>query len=130
MRTPRPRLGRRRRNYRVSVQHLVVEGKSLLVGDEAAEALTEYAALVAKHGTGDRVKLRAFGGDGDEVTATIVLSAGTSIVTETSHNSLPEPDNGDAVAYMRERIRLLVTPPPVRAPETEDEAAWEMEFEF
>jgi len=112
------------------VQHLTVESKSLLIGDEAAEALTEYAALVAKHGTGDRVKLRAFGSDGDEVTATIVLSAGTTMVTETSHNTLPEPNNGDAVRYMREQIRLFVTPPPARAPETDDEAAWETQFEF
>src|SRR4051794_4221191 len=94
-----PRVGRRRRNHRGSVQHLTVESKSLLIGDEAAEALTEYAALLAKHGTGDRIKLRAFGSDGDEVTATIVLSAGTTILTETSHNSLPEPENGDAVGY-------------------------------
>src|SRR4051812_46999595 len=111
------------------MQHLTVESKNLLIGDEAAEALTEYAALIAKHGTGDRIKLRAFGSDGDAVTATIVLSAGTTILTETAHNTLPEPDNGDAVAYMREQIRLLVTPPPARAPETEDEAAWETQLD-
>jgi hypothetical protein len=112
------------------MQHLTVDSKDLLIGDEAAEALTEYAALVAKHGTADRVKLRAFGSDGDEVTATIVLSAGTTILTETSHNSLPEPENGDAIAYIREQIRLLVTPPPPWAPETEDEAAWEAQLEL
>jgi hypothetical protein len=91
-----------------------VESKDLLIGDEVADVLTEYAALIADRGLGDRVDVHAISSDGDEVTATIVLSAGTTILTETSRNSLPEPGNADAIAYMRERIRLATTPPNAR----------------
>jgi hypothetical protein len=95
------------------MKHLTVESKDMLVGDEVADVLTEYAAVVADQGLGDRVELRAISSDGDDVVATIVLSAGTTFVAETAHSALPEPDNADAVEYMRERIRLATRPPNV-----------------
>jgi hypothetical protein len=91
-----------------------------------ADVLTEYAALIARRGLGDRVTLKAVGSDGDEVVATIVLSNGTTIVTESSRNQLPEPDNAAAVAYMRNQIRRVTSPPPVRPAET---SAWESQFD-
>lgn len=33
-------------------------------------------------------------------------------MAESSHSSIPEPDNKDVVEYMREKTRLLVSPPP------------------
>ena len=109
------------------MKHLTVESKDLLIGDEAADALTEYAALVATNGVGDRVDLRCYGADGDEVVATIVLSAGTTLLVETSHNALPEPDNAEAVAYMRSKITQATSPPPVQ-PEP-DLHAYENQFD-
>jgi hypothetical protein len=111
------------------MKHLTVESKDLLIGDEAADVLTEYAAIVADQGLGDRVELHAFSSDGDEVTATIVLSAGTTFLTETTHNSLPEPDNSDAIAYMRQRIALATTPPPVQPGPDDDLNAYETQFD-
>lgn len=108
------------------MKHLTVESKNLLIGDEVADVLTEYAALVASRGLGDRVDLRAIGTDGDEVVVTIVLSSGTAILTETSRNQLAEPDNSEAVAYMRSQIRHVTSPPPVR-PAVMD--AWESQFD-
>lgn len=78
--------------------------KSLLVGNEAADTLVEYAALLARLTSGDAVSLRAIGVDGDEVTVAFLLNSGTVLVTETTTSSLPEPDNDDPVAYMRGRI--------------------------
>ena len=123
------RPARRRRGYRPLMMHLTVESKDLLIGDEAADVLTRYAAVVADHGLGDRVELHAYGSDGDEVTAKIVLSAGTSLLVETSHSNLPEPDNTDAIAYMRKRIQLATAPPPVQAPQEGDIKAWEGQFD-
>ena len=112
------------------MKHLTLESKDLLIGDEAADVLTEYAALIARRGLGDRVELRAIGSDGDEVVATIVLSAGTTLVTETSRNQLPEPDNSEAVAYMQNQIRRITSPPPIRPAETETETdVWESRFD-
>lgn len=96
------------------MQRLTVEGKDLLLGDEAADLLTEYAALLADRGHGDRVRLHAISGDGDEVVVTVVLSRGTTLVIESTRMSTAEPDNAAAIAYLREHIRALGTPPPVR----------------
>jgi hypothetical protein len=78
--------------------------KSLLVGDDAADLLLEYAALLAQLGRGDSVSLRAVGADGDEVTAGFLLNGGTTLLVESTRSSLPEPDNERAVEYMRGRI--------------------------
>jgi hypothetical protein len=111
------------------MKHLTVESKDLLIGDEAADVLTEYAAIVARLGSGDNVELHCISSDGDEVIASLVLSSGTSILTETTHNSLPEPDNSEVIAYMRERIRAATTPPAVQPAEGEDVSSWERQFD-
>lgn len=109
------------------MKHLTVESKDLLIGDEAADLLTQYAAIVADRAMGDRVELHAFSSDGDEVVATIVLSTGTTLLTETSHNRLPEPDNAEAIAYLREKIRQATSPPSIQ-PEP-DLQAYESQFD-
>jgi hypothetical protein len=86
------------------MQQLIMSDKSLMVGDDIAELLMEYAALIAKVGSGDTVKVRAFGADGDEVMASFLLNSGTVLRSETSRSSLPEPENRDAEAYLRRRL--------------------------
>lgn len=86
------------------MQHMLVADKSLLVGDAVAELVLQYAALLGRIGSADTVKLRAFGSDGDEVVAGLLLNAGTVLVIETSSTSLTDPDNAEAEAYLRERI--------------------------
>lgn len=112
------------------MQHLTVESKDLLIGDEAADVLTRYAALVAERGLGDRVRLHAISDDGDDVVATIVLSGGTTFLTESTHNNLPEPDNAEAITYMRERIARLTAPPnvPFSLERDEEDAGWRAEL--
>ncbi len=92
------------------MKHVTMAGKSLLLGDEAADMLMRYAALVAKVGTGDAVTLRAIGVDGEEVTATFLLNAGTVMLVESTFSNLLEPDNGDSVAYMHGRIAQFESP--------------------
>jgi hypothetical protein len=79
--------------------------KSLLVGDEAAELLLQYAALLAQISRGDSVTLRAIGVDGEEVEVGFLLNSGTVLLIESSTSRLPEPENLDAVEYMRGRLR-------------------------
>lgn len=92
------------------MKHVTFAGKSLLVGDEVADLLMEYAALVASSGNADTVDVRAFGADGQEVIATLLLEQGVPIMAETSQSSMMEPDNAQALEYMREKIALMTSP--------------------
>lgn len=92
------------------MKHVTFAEKSLLVGDEVADLLLEYAALVASSGNADTVDVRAFGADGQEVVATLLLFQGVPIMAETSHTSMVEPDNAEALEYMRGRIALMTSP--------------------
>lgn len=83
---------------------MTMADKSLLIGDEAADLLLSYAALVAKVGGGDQVQIRAIGADGDQVTVGFLLNSGTVLLIESAGSALPEPDNSDAEAYMRDRM--------------------------
>ena len=96
------------------MQHITYADKSVLIGDEVAETLMEYAALIAREGSADTVKVCAIGSDGDEVVAIFLLGSGTNLMSETTHSSLAEPDNSDALMYMRERMMRLSNPPQIR----------------
>lgn len=95
------------------MKHLQFGTKSLFVGDEAADALVDYAAHVAQLQTGDRVDLRGFSSEGNRITTTFLLNAGTDLVAESTN--LPfdadDADNVDAVAYMQSRVRELEISP-------------------
>jgi hypothetical protein len=111
------------------VKHVTVGEKALLVGDEVADLLIEYAALLATASRGDSVQVRAVGADGDEVVATFLLNPGVVMMAETTRSSLPEPDNTEAEAYLRERIEWIARPP-AAAQETETSAIdWDHEIE-
>jgi hypothetical protein len=86
------------------MQHLTVADKSLLIGNVLGDLLLEYSALLGRIGSADTVKIQAIGADGDEVVAGLLLNEGTVLVVESSTSALPEPENGDVEAYMRERI--------------------------
>lgn len=78
--------------------------KSLLIGDEVASLLVQYAVLVAKSGSADAVQLHAVGVDGEEVIATLLLNGGTVLIAESTGSSLPEPDNGALADYLRSKL--------------------------
>lgn len=93
------------------MKHLQFGTKSLFVSDEAAEALVDYAAHVAQMRIGDRVDLRGFSAEGNRITATFLLNAGTNLVAETTNLSFEDVDNAEAVTYMLGRIRELEISP-------------------
>jgi hypothetical protein len=93
------------------MKHVTFADKSLLIGDEVADLLMEYARLMASSGHADTVNVRAFGADGQEVVATLLLDQGTPLMSESTHSSMVEPDNAEAVEYMRGRIDLMTSPP-------------------
>jgi hypothetical protein len=86
------------------MMHLTYSEKDLLVGDEVARLIVDYAAALANNGKADTVEVRAFGSDGDEVLATLLLGQGAPVMIETSNTSMIEPDNDGVVGYLRERL--------------------------
>jgi hypothetical protein len=84
-----------------------------LIGDEATDTLLEYAAILVNAGKGDTVEVKAYSADGQEVVATFLLDTGAPLMAETTHSTMNEPENWEAIAYMREHIQQLTTPPAV-----------------
>ncbi|MCU1481837.1 MAG: hypothetical protein JWQ19_2623 [Subtercola sp.] len=93
------------------MKHITFGDKSLLVGDEVADTLLDYAALLTREASGDTVQVAAISSDGDAVTASFLLGSGVSMMAETTHSDLPEPENAEIVKYMKEAMmRALVRP--------------------
>jgi hypothetical protein len=86
------------------MKHVTTADRSLLVGDEAADLLLDYAALVAQLGRGDSVRMRAIGVDGEAVTVGFLLNSGTTMLIESSASTLSEPDNAVVVEHLRARL--------------------------
>jgi hypothetical protein len=96
------------------MQHITFADKSLLVGDEAARILLEYAAALAGDDQADTVILNAISSDGDDVQATFLLSPGSPLMAESATTKADEPDNAEAIAYMSQRLQTIKSPPNVQ----------------
>jgi hypothetical protein len=94
------------------MKHITFADKNFLVGDSTADAVMDYAAMLGQGRTADTIKLNAIDADGDEVQATMFLSAGVPLVSESTTSTLPEPDNTAAMIYMEGRLALQVSPGP------------------
>jgi hypothetical protein len=91
------------------MMHVTFSDKTLLVGDEIAQLLLEYAAALARTGGADTVRVQAYGADADKVVAMLLLDEGAPLMAETTHTDLPAPDNEEAAAYIRECMGVIAT---------------------
>jgi hypothetical protein len=89
------------------MMHVTFADKSLLMGDDAAEALLAYATALAASSQADQVMLRAIGPDGNEVDVHMLLNAGTVIASESTNSTANSPDNRDNVTDIRRRLGRL-----------------------
>ena len=89
------------------MKHVTYSEKSLLVGDDAADLLIQYAALLGRRAGSDVVTLHAIGADGNDVDASLLLNASTILMVESASTSATEPQNQAAVDYLRLRIDEL-----------------------
>jgi hypothetical protein len=87
------------------MKHVTYSEKSLLVDDDAAEALIEYARLLAQSGDSDTVTLTAIGADGNNVDATFLLTPSTILMVESANSSANPPPNPQTTEWLRDRIR-------------------------
>ena len=103
------------------MKNLVYGDSSWLIGDEAADAVLEYAVLLAKHATADTLDVAVLGPDGNSETTTLVLGPSTTIQAQTTRSELAEPDNSALINYVRERVHAAVQPAqPLAVPPGDD----------
>jgi hypothetical protein len=100
--------------YGVGMKHVMYAEKSLLMGDDVADAILEYARLLAEGGHADTVTVRAIGVDGNTVDAAFLLNATSVMMVESTNSTVVPPDNEEAVRYLQERIERLSRPPGVQ----------------
>jgi hypothetical protein len=92
------------------MKHVTFGEKSLLMSDDAADSLIDYARLLAIASSADTVTVRAIGADGNTVDAAFLLNHSTVLVVESTNSTVVPPPNDEAVRYMRERMDRLTNP--------------------
>jgi len=108
------------------MKHLTYADQSVLIGDEAADVLIRFSALLAEKGHADAVSLNAIGNEGDAIVASFVLGSGTNLMSATTNSTIPEPDNSEGIEFMTRKIELLISPPQA-SPNSDD---WPAAEEF
>lgn len=93
------------------MKHVTYADKSLLLDDETADLLIEYAVVLGAAGRTDSVVAQAMDMSGHDVEATFILNAGTEMMTESARTSVEPLDNSAAVRYLREHIDRVRFPP-------------------
>jgi hypothetical protein len=95
------------------MKHVMFAEKSLLMGDEVADCLLEYARLLAENSAADNVTIRAISPDGNTIDAALLLNASSVMMAESTNSTVEPPSNDEAVKYMQDRIDRLLHPPSV-----------------
>jgi hypothetical protein len=92
------------------MKHVKYADKALLVDDDTADALIEYARVLADNGGADTVTLRAISPDGNTVEATFLLNGSTVLMIESTNSEVSPPRNDDITAELRDRIAAIDRP--------------------
>jgi hypothetical protein len=95
------------------MKHLLFGQKSIFLGDDAAEALIAYAAHIAKMGSGDSVDMWGINAEGNLVATSFLLNSGSNLTAETTDLEHEDPDNKEAIAYIRKQLDLLSQEPDI-----------------
>lgn len=93
------------------MKHVTYADKAVLMGDDAADALFEYARLIADIGGAGAVTLRAIRPDGNTVDVSFLLSASTTLLVESTNSEIEAPSNEGVVSQLKARIAAIERPP-------------------
>jgi hypothetical protein len=93
------------------VKSITYAEQSWLVGDEVSDALVDYAVLLARTNSADSIDMNALSTKGEPKVLTLVIGPATMMTLASADDSNPEPDNTDALVIMRERMRIIQSPP-------------------
>jgi hypothetical protein len=93
------------------MKHVMFAEKSLLMGDEVADCLLEYARLLGENSSTDTVTIRAISPDGNTIDAAFLLNGASVMLIESTNSTVDPPPNDEAVQYMQDRIEQILNPP-------------------
>jgi hypothetical protein len=82
-----------------------------MVGDVFGELLLRYAAALARNNSAEPLHFTAVNAEGS-VSASFLLGPASQLTVVETHTPLTEPDNAEAEAFMRERLKDLSFPVP------------------
>lgn len=92
------------------MKHVKYADKSVLMGDDAADTLLEYARVLGDSDHTNTISLNAISPDGNTVEAAFLLNSSTVMMVETTNSEVEPPDNTEAVTEMRQRIAAISQP--------------------
>ena len=87
------------------MKELIYAGGKTIVSDELAEALTDYARILATNGDSGVIEFPAEGEDGTVGTARLLLGPASQIIVEPVTADSKGFDDSDVVEELRARIR-------------------------
>ena len=96
------------------MKHVSFGEKTLLMGDDIAQALVEYARILGNESRADTVTAKGIGPDGNTVDITFLLNAATTLVIESTDSDIEPPENDEAVRYVNDSIERIQRPPTAR----------------
>lgn len=100
-----------RTGYAPSMKRITYSAVSMLVGDDVAGVLLDYAALLASTKDADTVTITGYDAHGEEMTVRFVISTGVSLASSAAVTDLPDPDNANILMYIREQMMRRSSPP-------------------
>lgn len=91
------------------MKELIYAGGKTIVSDELAEALTDYAQIMASKGDSGVIEIPAIGEDGTVGTARLLLGPASQIIAEPVTSDHSELDDAEVIAELKARIRAAGT---------------------
>jgi hypothetical protein len=92
------------------MKRLMIAQRDFLVDDSAAEALIQYAAVLADARRADVVELTVVTADSQYARLSLLLATGTQLAATTIDSEVDAPDNRSVVDHMWGRIASLKAP--------------------
>lgn len=98
-----------------AMKHIHYDATTILVGDDVADAVIEYAAALAGGDRADTVDVPAVADDGTMTTTKILIGPSSEIVIEDAEEDELEMDNGEFVGRLRAAAKTFGHSEPIHA---------------
>jgi len=87
------------------MKHIHYDGSVVTTGNEIAEAVIEYAAMLGANGKSDTVDVPTFDEHGTATVATLLIGPASQIVVDDAPDDELEPEDPDFVERLRVAAR-------------------------
>ncbi|WIB77973.1 hypothetical protein DEJ28_02425 [Curtobacterium sp. MCPF17_002] len=97
------------------MKYIHYNGTTILTGDEIADAVAEYAAVLGANGRTDTVHVPTADAHGQLIRATLLIGPASQIVLEPAPEDELEPESPEFVEQLRRGARSAGSAQPVHA---------------